>query len=269
MKRSKHMRVPRLTILLGVAIALMGAAPARAADLVEDTRRAIEQTDHRIDQAEALVSTSTSDLASDELNRARNIQANAKSEFAAEHYRVAADLTMRARGHADRAIAIIRGLPDPDRVVVQVERTRELLDRARERIEECDDDRARAMIRAAIDMQQRAEQAVSEGRYLAALQLTMSARERGLRALRMCHMQDNVRENAERAMRRTDDVIGRAHEVVAESDSPPAHDALDRSMHHQDRARADFAAGRFEPCLRATHAARALAFRAIRLAGRE
>src|SRR5262249_57229176 len=111
------------------------------------------------------------------------------------------DLKLRARARADSAISIIQGLPDPDRVVSQVERTRDLLDRARDRIEECDSDRAHSLLHVALDMQGRAEAAARDSRYLAALQLTLSARERGLRALRLCNVQDNLQDTAERALR--------------------------------------------------------------------
>src|SRR5439155_15736205 len=113
---------------------------------------------------------------------------------------------------ADRAIAIINGLPDPDRVLSQLERTREMLERARGRIEECNQDRPRALLNAASDMQRRAEDAAHGGHYLAALQLTMGARERVLRALRQCNVANDDQDGAERGLRRTDEVIQRAQE---------------------------------------------------------
>ena len=51
----------------------------------------------------------------------------AETSLADGQLRLAMDLTLRARGHADRAIAIIEGLPDPDRVLAQVERDPELI----------------------------------------------------------------------------------------------------------------------------------------------
>jgi hypothetical protein len=241
------------------------ASPGRAQELVDTALGALELTDRRIMQAQELVATADNSLAQTELGRAIEIQASAKVEFAAGHYRISYDLTLRARGHADRAIAAVRGLPDPDRVIVQLERTRDLLERARERIEECDNDRARAMLRAAFDMQARAEIAAREGRYLAALQLTMSARERALRALRLCHMEENLQENAERALHRTDEVIARAREVVADADRSRAAQVLSTAVDLQARAGVEFRAGRFEVSLRTTLNARAHAFRAIRM----
>lgn len=255
---------------IGTACALIAVAlvaPARAQTGADLLQSEIDKTDRRIEQAEALVSATDVESAHLELGRAVELQGRAKSEFAAMHGRNALDLTLRARTHADRAIAIVRQLPDPDRVLAQLERTRELMERARERIEECDEDRARAMLRAAFDMQQRAEKQARDGRYLAALQLTMSARERTLKALRLCHLEENLKESAERALRRTDEVISRARETVAEGDGERARAALERAANQQERAHADYQAGRFAAGLRLTQAARSFAFRAIRLSG--
>jgi hypothetical protein len=264
------MKAPRSHSIIGVACALVAivlVAPARAQDTRAQLQGEIEKTDRRIEQAESLVSATDVEAARFELSKAVEIQTQAKSEFAAAHGRNALDLTLRARQHADRAIAIVRQLPDPDRVLAQLERTRELMERARDRIEECNDDRARAMLRAGFEMQQRAEQQARDGRYLAALQLTTSARERTLRALRVCHLEENLKESAGRALRRTDDVLLRARDVVAAHGNEPARAALGRAAKQEDRAHADFEAGRYGVSLRLTQAARSFAFRAIRLSG--
>jgi hypothetical protein len=161
----------------------------------------------------------------------------------------------------------VSGLPDPDRVLTQLERTRELLDRVRDRIEECDLDRARAMLRAALEMQVRAEAAARDGRYLAALQLTMSARERALRALRLCKLEDKLHDEAERALMRTDELISRARDRVSERESDQARQALNRAVELQAEAWVQFRAEHLEGGLRLTQSARTFAHRAIRLAG--
>lgn len=264
------MKAPCIRSIIGVACALMAMvmiAPARAQESGALLQSEIEKTDRRIEQAASLVSATDVEAARLELSRAVEIQIQAKSELAAAHGRNALDLTLRARQHADRAIAIVRQLPDPDRVLAQLERTRDLIERARDRIEECNDDRARAMMRAAFQMQDRAEQQARDGRYLAALQLTTSARERTLRALRVCHLEENLKENAERALRRTDEVLLRARDIVAARGDAPAQAALERAVKQESRAHADFEAGHFGVSLRLTQAARSFAFRAIRLSG--
>ena len=116
-------------------------------------------------------------------------------------------------------------------------------------------------------MQRRAEDAASSERYLAALQLTMSARERALRALRLCNLEENVRDGAERALRRTDDILARAQEAVSAHEDPRARAALGRAVDLQSEARREFAADRLDSSLRLTQSARNFALRALRLAG--
>lgn len=256
-----------ITMLLALGSALALLAPFAAAQDVSRDRvqYALDRTDDRIERAQTLVSGSDNTNARAELDLAVQIQADAKSAFAGSQFRVALDLTLRARGHADRAIAIIQGLPDPDRVLAQVERTRELTERARDRIEECRNDRARALLRVAIEMQARAEAAIPEGRYLAALQLTLSARERALRSLRLCHREDNLEQAAERALNRTDELIGRARDRVADQGNEQARRALARADQLEAEAWVEFRAEHFEASLRLTQSARAMAHRALRL----
>lgn len=262
-----------LTLVLG-AIALLGlAAPtASAQDLTrERVQFALDQTDRRIEQAEMVLASVDNATARAELDLAISIQARAKSEFAACSallcLRRIVALTLEARGHADKAIAIVRGLPDPDRVRVQLERTSEVIERARQTIEECNNERARAMLRIGIEMQSRAEAALGEGRFLAALQLTMSARERVLRALRMCNAEENQHDRAEQVLRRTLEIITRAQDIVSERGDEHAREALSRAEQLEDRAVDEFRLEHFEASIRLSLAARAAAYRAIRLAG--
>lgn len=253
--------------LLGLSLVVQ-AQPVRAQDLTPDrVQYALDVTDRRIEQAELLDSNSDDETAHAELTLAVDLQGRARSAFTSAQLALAIRLTLDARGHADRAIAIIKGLPDPDRVVTQLERTREMLERARERMEDCRDDRARAMLQVATEMQTRAEGAAQAGRYLAALQLTMSARERTLRALRLCRLEVNLGESAERALHRTDDVIQRARDAVARSGGEPARRALAQAIDLQAEAVHEFRAEHYEASLRLTTSARAFAHRAIRLSG--
>jgi hypothetical protein len=249
-------------------VLLAPAMPALAqSDSPDRVRSVLEITDRRIEQAEALVSGSEDSRAQVELAAAQQLQGRAWGFFGGAQFGLALKASLEARGHADRAIALVKGLPDPDRVRAQLERTRELLERARERIEECENDRARALMASALAIQARAEEAAAAGRYLAALQLTMSARERGLRALRLCHMEENRREAAERALRRTDEVLDRAREAVADCGIEAARETLGRSMQLQEQAWREFRGEHFDAALRLTQNARAIAFRAIRLCG--
>lgn len=269
---STILRTRRLAVAvmagLSMVCAVWLAAPARAQDLTpERVQLALETTDRRIEQAEALVASSDNAQAEADLSAARDLQSRARSAFSSNQLVLAMKLTLDARRRSERAIALVKNLPDPDRVETQLERTRELIQRTRERVEECDADRAKALVRAAFEMQARAEESASSGRFLVALQLTMGARERAQRALRMCRMEENLQESAERALRRTDDVIARAQEQVDRSGSEPGRQALRRAVDLQARAQQDYRGGYFESCLRQTQSARTFAYRAARLSG--
>ena len=93
-----------------------------------------------------------------ELAAAIRLQADARTEFGASRFApragphpAGASRTPTRRSRWCPVCRIRIG------VLAQLERTRELLDRARERIEECNLDRARAMLRVALEMQARAE----------------------------------------------------------------------------------------------------------------
>jgi len=249
------------------ALALLAfATPSSAQDPIR-VQDEIARTDQRIERADLLLARSPNPEAQPFLDYARAVQARARTALAAGQPGIALRLTLQARGAADRAISMVQGLPDPERVTAQLERTREIIERARDRIGECTAERARFLLQVASAMEQRAEDAAGEERYLAALQLSMSARERALRALRLCNVADNAREAAERALGRTDEIITRAQEAVSAQGEEPARQALARAMAFQAEARREFLADRFESCLRLTQTARTFATRAIRLSG--
>src|SRR5688572_22115959 len=170
-----------LITLLLTGVSLSVPQVGWAQDLTaERVQTALDRTDERIQLAQSLVADADHAQAELEVSAAVSLQSQAKvafqqglgasAEIRLRLFQQAIDLTLRARARADRAISLIQGLPDPERVLSQVERTRELLDRARERIEECNNDRARALLRVALEMQVRAEAAIRDSRYLAALQ---------------------------------------------------------------------------------------------------
>jgi hypothetical protein len=253
-----------LLVFLGLTL-VPALARAQGSD-AGGLNAALEETDRRIGIAETLVAASPDAQARAELAMARDLQSRARSAMSSGQQLMAGRLTTSARSHADRAIAIVRGLPDAGRVLAQVERTRDMLERAGERIAECEDDRARAGLRVALEMQGRAESAVSSGRLLGGLQLTMGARQRGLRALRLCRMEEDVEQEARRALQRTDEAITRARERMEAG--PPGNrgsagrGAVERAIALQADAYRQVEAGRHEAGLQLTLTARRIAHRA-------
>lgn len=258
----------RLPLIAAVMlVATLVTSPARAQDPTR-VQLEIQRTDDRITQATTIVSGSGNERAELALSNAVSLQASAKRSYTSSQYAIALRTTLDARLRADGAIAFVRGQPDPERVHLQIERTRELLDRARPRIEDCSDDRARAMLRGAVEMQGRAEASLEAQRYIAALRLTMSARERGWRALRICNLQEDPGDSAERALHRTDELLDSARQSLAESAPPRGEALLHQALEIQARAWAEFRAGHQEAALRLTRSARDMGGRAMRIAGR-
>jgi hypothetical protein len=257
-----------LRTILAIVLGLMLSGPALAQLSPPDPQRlqdAIDVTDRRIQQAQELLAGAPNLAASAEVDQAVSLQGLAKQAFAQARYSAAARATFDARMHADRAIAILRGLPDPNRVRDQLDRTREILDRARDRLAHCDVSAARELLRIALDMQARAEASYGETRYLAALQLTMSARERALRALQLCNAGESIDETVASALQRTDDLLSRAHEQVDPSAHERARQLLANADNQQARGRTEAQAGHAHVALRLTRMAREQAVRAERL----
>ena len=228
-------------------------------------RDAVEQTERRIQHARDLLSVSPGNAtAAAELDQAVALQAIARQALTDGRLAAAGRATFDARIHADRAIALLQGLPDPGRVQDQLNRTREILDRARDRLARCDVPAVRELMRTAIDMQFRAEQAYGETRYLAALQLTMSARERALRAQQLCNAGESLEETVSAALQRTDDILERAHEVVARGGNERSTRLLENADSLQARAKAEAQANHPRVALRLTRMAREQADRAMR-----
>lgn len=260
----------RTRVLLAILMVVLGAfiaLPARAQMPPPDGARlrdALDVTDRRIQLAKDLLAAAFNIVAATEVDQAVALQTIAKDAYAQGRYAAAGRATFDARIHADRAIALLRGLPDPGRVQEQLARTRELLDRARDRLSHCELPAAREMLRTAIDMQARAEQSYGETRYLAALQLTMSARERALRAQRLCNTGESFDETVANALQRTDDILARAHEVVDARGTERARNLLANADSLQSRAKSEAQAGHARLALRFTRMAREQAERAMR-----
>lgn len=268
----RRLLVVWLPALLGLCLALPALAQVPPPPPPPDGQRLrdeIERTEVRIQHAkDLLLSAAGNPQANSEVEQAVALQRIAREAFAQSRFPAAARATMDARIHADRAIALLQGLPDPGRVQEQLTRTREMLERARDRLANCEIAAAREMLRIANDMQTRAEQAYGETRYLGALQLTMSARERALRAQDLCKASESLEDAVANALQRTEDQLGHAREVVEAHGNERARRLLENAQSLQTRARAEADASRARAALRLTRMAREQAERAIRESAR-
>src|SRR6185369_14100604 len=125
------LRIRTITIWLA-AIGLVAPLASASAQVLTGDRVqiALDRTDERITLAQSLLASAQNAQAELEVNAAVGLQAQARATFnqgmtasgdaQLRLFQQAVDLTLRARAHADRAISIIQGLPDPDRVLSQV-----------------------------------------------------------------------------------------------------------------------------------------------------
>jgi len=146
-----------------------------------------------------------------------------------------------------------------ERVLVQINRTRRMLDLVRGRAERCGSPEALDALQRASEMQERAEIAVRSGRRLGALQLTRGAREQGYAALRRCGDPGRSSTGAVSAIGRTDELLRVERQRLVERRDASGDgrlEALERAAAAQRRAHADFRDGRFESSLRRTEEAR-------------
>lgn len=146
-----------------------------------------------------------------------------------------------------------------ERVGVQIDRTRRMLELVRDRAERCGSPEARGGVRRALELQDRAESAERAGRHLGALQLTRGAREQGFAALRHCGHTGRSPEGVVSALGRTDELLRVERERLSDlpSVSPGRRGgAIERATAAQRHAQAEFRDGRLESSLRFTHEAR-------------
>ncbi|MGH7743120.1 MAG: hypothetical protein ACRENS_13995 [Candidatus Eiseniibacteriota bacterium] len=266
-------RIRSCLAALALAISVAGAAPTRAqAPGVAGPRRigigramdrvsyVLDQTDRRIEEQDRVLGPLADSRLVAELTTAREIQEHARDAFAAGQPRLALRLTLEAREHIQQAGAVSRGLPDAERVSIQLERTRDLIGRSRERLVACDHPGAHDAIDAAEMMQARADSALREGRSLAAQELSMEARERTFRALQSCNLEEDLPGTVNFALKRTDQVLARARDHA--TGNPAAQQSLDEAAKLQARAQQEFRQQHVEQSLKLTHSARAAARRA-------
>jgi hypothetical protein len=251
-------------LFLAMAIVLPGVARAEDACDPNAVTFALQRTDSRIALAHDLLIESPNAEAQTAFDAAQSLQVRARGYFDSQQYCIAYKATLAARDQADRAVSLIRNLPDPERVQQQVERTRDILDRAHDRLGACDNARARALLSVSLAMQEKAETAVDDSRYLAALQLTLGARERVTRAMKMCNIEESMADASSRALQRTDEVISRALERVDGSTPDLVRDLVSRAQTVQAQAKAEAQLAHHEAALRLTLNARMLAQRALR-----
>jgi hypothetical protein len=195
---------------------------------------------------------------------AQTEQRTAEDHLAAGRYGYALKFTMAAREHGKAALAVVRGRVGIERVKKELDRTDALIEKARARLGQVADKRATEVLNKAVELQRQARQAFTENRPLAALRLTLAARDLLLRAWEAGRA-GVTSELVEQALAENDGLISEWAGEIRASGNASAAKLLEQGIKHQETARELFGQQRLKPALAECHTARRLLKRAVEM----
>lgn len=220
----------QITVFFVLAGFLMVAVPSLVAqggiglnDPQEAVRIEIERTEHVLERAEEIVSTSNHETLRAMLDLARELQEKAKQHFQAKNLREAAQFTLKAREIALRVINEGQSIGSTER---RLERAAEMLDRAREAIQQSDDQRLITLYEAAKEQMRRAWELFRLGPghdVYRALKLSREVEKIAERILSEANQQLHQRENFRRRVEKVKDLLERVMAQMSECDSEAGH----------------------------------------------
>jgi len=234
-----------------------GIDPERVREEVRRTRDLMAELGPAIDRASVPRANQLWKMAQTE-------QSAAENHLAAARYGHALKFTSAAREHARAAFAAIRGRAGVERVKRELDRTDDLIQKAKERLGNSAARRATEVLNKAVELQRQARQALSENRHLAALRLTLAARDLLLRAWEAGRAGVTF-ELAEQALEENDALVSEWAEAIRADADTPAAKLLEQGVVHQEAARGLLGQQRLRLALAECHKARRLLQRAVEL----
>lgn len=236
------------------------ALAKRETRLEESAKKAIERATFRLEQGRQLMQNTAGDVIAPRklLEEARGQLQRAQHNMREHLYEVALRLAVSSEELSARAIALIkRDVTDADWVARELEKTDRVIERLAEQAGDHADPQALRMLDEAQSLQRRAKSAVAEGNPRIALELTDKARQIAMRGLRLLSSKAD-RENVERAIALTDQLIDRAREIAVERDAGQVERQIAQAARLQDEAKSHFRQEDYEQALRLTLRARDL-----------
>lgn len=217
----------QITVFFVLAGFLMVAVPSLVAqggfgsnDPRETVLAEIERTDHVIERAGEIVTTSNHETLRIKLDFAIEFQAKAKEHFRVKHFMEAAQYTLKAR---EIALQVINSGQSTGSTERRLERAAEMLDRAREAIQQHDDQHLITLYEAAKEQMRRAWELFRSGRVYRALKLSREVEKIAERILGEANQQLHQRENFQRRVEKVRDLLERVTAQMSECDSEVAH----------------------------------------------
>ena len=237
------MKTYGLTLGIALLAALFcGQALAQGTGNMATLERELERTETVLERAAELARGAGNAQAGELVKRAIEIQTEARISFRNGNWEISRVRTVAARKLAERAIALLMR-PDErlERVESELERTDEMLFRARERIGPSAPETAHTFLESANRQQQQAWEMYRGSQLRPALRLTLRVREMLRKLAAQLSQADPARFEA--MYRRTEDLVTRALEKASGSGVQTMMEQAERAREMLRLAQQDFEEG--------------------------
>jgi hypothetical protein len=177
----------------------------------------LEETDRIIERADEVVKETGSEIGLSYLEHARELQGRAWEAHRGEAYGMSRKLTFAAREQAQKAIGAVQ-VSDYNAATVgrQIERTDDLLSRARDKVGQTGSQKAVSLLESAIKTQIEAKEFFRGNSLRIALKATLKARESAAQAVDIAGSDRYNAYLVERELHRTDELIAKAADIGEE-----------------------------------------------------
>ena len=252
-----------LLIVTGVILCLPDQAFAQFREEVE---KQLDKTGKVIKRAKEAVAESENPKVQTLFDIAINLQGNAKHARDRGRFGLAVKLTLRAREKAFEAIGISKRSEENENLVLKaIERTDQIITKAKERGFLTESQRASSLLEAAIKNQHRAKEFFNEHKLRVALKLTLRARESAKKSIELAESKNKLERFARRELERTGRLIEKALTIIQKSGDPKAQNLLDKGVDRQEKAGDLFRQKRFEKAIRNTRKASDFVLKALKI----
>ncbi len=270
-KKSESKKLVLLFLFIVVAIPLF-LVNAAEAQIKENIERELEKTDVVIQRAKEAVWESRNLKAENLLKMADKLQERARNEFRMIRYRLAVELTLKARTKAYEAIGFTKKDEENENLVLKaIERTDQIISKAREEAGGLENRRIFSLLEMAINNQQKAKEFFKEHRLKMALKLTLKARETAQKVLSLTNKGKRLDRLAQKELEITDRLIEKASAIISagsmgqQSHIQKADRLFNQARSLQEKAWDMFNQKRFAKAIKSSQKARELVQKALRL----
>lgn len=256
-------RILMIALFAGTIGAMGVDAMAQSVTDLANLERELENTEALIQRAAEMAHDASNAQAAELVKKAIEVQTQARQSFANSRFEMARILTTAARKLAAKAIGLMQN-PDArgDRVQAELERTDDLLGRAREHLDPSSPESAHTFLAAAHRQQEQAWQLYRASEIRPALRMTLQVREM-LRKL-AGRLGDINTDRLEALLKRTEDLVAQANDAALASGNPAALQLAGRATEMLNRAKEFLTQGQAQAAKRHLEQAGNLARKSMR-----